>query len=124
LGTVAQRDLYKMINDATARGERVVALRSRARAAQLRSSVARRCCFSKMTEVAGTVGGGCIEAEVGRRRVTPGVQANPRCINFSLTAEESKRRRNGMRRHYGYSLSMFGIHKTASALRASIVPAA
>src|SRR5438876_12221524 len=64
MGTIAQRDLYCLINDAGARGERVVV----ATVAHTRGSTPQqrgaKMLFFASGEVAGTVGGGCIEAEV------------------------------------------------------------
>jgi len=80
MGTVAQRDLYKMINDATARGERVVVAtvaRTRGSTPQQRGA---KMLFSKMTKLPERLGAVASKLKFGRRRVTPGVQANPRCI--------------------------------------------
>src|ERR1700731_3255066 len=64
MGTIAQPDLYDLITDANARGERVVV----ATVAHTRGSTPQRrgakMLFFENGETAGTVGGGCIEAEV------------------------------------------------------------
>jgi len=87
--TIAQRDLYRMINEAGERGERVVV----ATVAHTRGSTPQRrgakMLFFQSGEVAGTVGGGCIEAEVwaeAREAISSG---KPALHHFSLTAEEA-----------------------------------
>src|SRR5258706_12899061 len=87
MGTVSQRDLYKLISQASARGERVVV----ATVAQTRGSTPQqrgaKMLFFENGEVAGTVGGGCIEAEVwaaAREALRSGKSALHHC---SLTAE-------------------------------------
>ncbi len=87
--TIAQRDLYRMINEAGERGERVVV----ATVAHTRGSTPQRrgakMLFFQGGEVAGTVGGGCIEAEVwaeAREAISSG---KPALHHFSLTAEEA-----------------------------------
>jgi xanthine dehydrogenase accessory factor len=87
--TIAQRDLYRMISEAGERGERVVV----ATVAHTRGSTPQRrgakMLFFQSGEVAGTVGGGCIEAEVwaeAREAISSG---KPALHHFSLTAEEA-----------------------------------
>jgi len=74
MGTIGQRQLYQMIVEANNRGERVVV----ATVAHTRGSTPQRrgakMLFFENGEVAGTVGGGCVEAELH---------------HFSLTAEEA-----------------------------------
>lgn len=89
MSTLPQRDLYRMINDANERGERIVV----ATVAHTRGSTPQRCgakmLFLQSGEVAGTVGGGCIEAEVwaeARAALRSGESA---LHHFSLTAEEA-----------------------------------
>ena len=89
MSTLAQRDLYRMINDANERGERVAV----ATVAHTRGSTPQRrgakMLFLQSGEVAGTVGGGCIEAEVwaeARGALRTGKSA---LHHFSLTAEEA-----------------------------------
>ncbi len=64
MSTIPQRDLYRLINEAADRGERVVV----ATVAHTRGSTPQqrgaKMLFFQNGEVAGTVGGGCIEAEV------------------------------------------------------------
>ena len=64
MSTVSQLELYRLITDATARGERVAV----ATVAHTRGSTPQRrgakMLFFESGRTAGTVGGGCIEAEV------------------------------------------------------------
>ena len=89
MGTITQRDLYRIISDAGERGERVVV----ATVANTRGSTPQqrgaKMLFLESGEVAGTVGGGCIEAEVwseAREAMRSGKSA---LHHFSLTAEEA-----------------------------------
>ena len=89
MGTVSQSDLYREINDANNRGERVVV----ATVAQTRGSTPQqrgaKMLFFENGKVLGTVGGGCIEAEVwaeAREVMRSGASA---LHHFSLTAEEA-----------------------------------
>src|SRR5215210_1872330 len=89
MGTIAQEDLYHAIGDAHDRGERVVV----ATVAHTRGSTPQRrgakMLFFQSGEVAGTVGGGCIEAEVwaeAREAMRSGATALHR---FQLTADEA-----------------------------------
>ena len=89
MGTIAQQDLYSAIGGAHNRGERVVV----ATVAHTRGSTPQRrgakMLFFESGEVAGTVGGGCIEAEVwaeAREAMRSGKSA---LHHFSLTAEEA-----------------------------------
>ena len=87
--TIAQRDLYRMINEAGERGERVVV----ATVAHTRGSTPQRrgakMLFFQGGEVAGTVGGGCIEAEVWAEAREAMSSGKPALHHFSLTAEEA-----------------------------------
>ena len=64
MGTIAQNDLYRLIGEANARSERVVV----ATVAHTRGSTPQRrgakMLFFESGQTAGTVGGGCVEAEV------------------------------------------------------------
>ena len=87
MGTISQHDLYNAISEASARGERVVV----ATVAHTRGSTPQqrgaKMLFFESGEVAGTVGGGCIEAEVwaeAREALRSGKSA---LHHFSLTAE-------------------------------------
>jgi xanthine dehydrogenase accessory factor len=89
MGTIAQRDLYRMIDEAGARGEPVVV----ATVAHTRGSTPQRrgakMLFFANGETAGTVGGGCVEAEVwaeARAALRSGKSA---LHHFSLTADEA-----------------------------------
>ena len=89
MGTIAQRELYKQISAAHKRGEQVVV----ATVAHTRGSTPQqrgaKMLFFESGEVAGTVGGGCIEAEVwaeARESMRSGKSA---LHHFSLTAEEA-----------------------------------
>ena len=89
MSTIAQRDLYQMINDANDRGERIVV----ATVAHTRGSTPQRrgakMLFLQNGEVAGTVGGGCIEAEVWAEARAALRSRESRLHHFSLTAEEA-----------------------------------
>ncbi len=87
--TLPQRDLYRMLDEASDRGERVVM----ATVAHTRGSTPQRrgakMLFFKSGEVAGTVGGGCIEAEVwaaAREAIRTG---KSELRHYSLTADEA-----------------------------------
>src|SRR5262245_43030829 len=89
MGTIAQQELYQLIDQANQRGERVVV----ATVAHTRGSTPQRrgarMLFFENGTVAGTVGGGCIEAEVwaeAREALRTGRSA---LHHFSLTAEEA-----------------------------------
>jgi xanthine dehydrogenase accessory factor len=89
MSTIAQRDLYRIINEASGRGERVVI----ATVASTRGSTPQRrgakMLFLQNGEVAGTVGGGCIEAEVWAEAREAMRSGNSALHHFSLTAEEA-----------------------------------
>ncbi len=87
MGAISQLELYRLIEEAAARGERVVV----ATVAHTRGSTPQRrgakMLFFEDGRVAGTVGGGCIEAEVwaeAREALRTGVTA---LHKFSLTAD-------------------------------------
>ena len=89
MSTIAQRDFYRMINEAHERGERMAV----ATVAHTRGSTPQqrgaKMLFFQNGEVAGTVGGGCIEAEVwaeARDALRSGKSA---LHHFSLTAAEA-----------------------------------
>lgn len=89
MGTISQRNLYQQIFDAQTRGERVVV----ATVAHTRGSTPQRrgakMLFFANGEVAGTVGGGCIEAEVWAEAKEAMRSGKPGLHHFSLTAEEA-----------------------------------
>ena len=89
MGTIAQAELYRLITEANRRGERVVV----ATVAHTRGSTPQRrgakMLFFQNGESAGTVGGGCVEAEVwaeARDAIRSGESA---LHHFSLTADEA-----------------------------------
>ena len=87
--TISKRDLYKQIGDARNRGERVVV----ATVAHTRGSTPQRrgakMLFFQNGNVAGTVGGGCIEAEVWAEAKEAMRSGKSALHHFSLTAEEA-----------------------------------
>jgi xanthine dehydrogenase accessory factor len=87
--TIPQRDLFRMINDAGERGERVVV----ATVAHTRGSTPQqrgaKMLFFQNGEIAGTVGGGCIEAEVWAEAQAALRSGNSALHHFSLTADEA-----------------------------------
>ena len=87
--TIPQRDLYRMINEAGERGERVVVAtvaHTRGSAPQQRGA---KMVFFQNGETAGTVGGGCIEAEVWAEAREAMRSGNSALHHFSLTADEA-----------------------------------
>lgn len=89
MGTIAQPDLYRMISAAHLRHERVVV----ATVAHTRGSTPQqrgaKMIFFENGEVAGTVGGGCIEAEVWAEARAALRSGHSALHHFSLTAEEA-----------------------------------
>jgi xanthine/CO dehydrogenase XdhC/CoxF family maturation factor len=89
MSTVPQRKLYRLINEAAARGERVVV----ATVAHTRGSTPQqrgaKMLFFQDGEVAGTVGGGCIEAEVWAEAKEAMRSGKSQLHHFSLTADEA-----------------------------------
>ena len=89
MSTIPQRDLYRMISDAAERGERVVV----ATVAHTRGSTPQqrgaKMLFFQNGEVAGTVGGGCIEAEVWAEAKKALRSGKSELHHFSLTADEA-----------------------------------
>jgi xanthine dehydrogenase accessory factor len=89
MGTISQIELYRLIDNANSRGERVVV----ATIAHTRGSTPQRrgakMLFFENGDAAGTVGGGCVEAEVwaeAREAMETGASA---LHKFSLTADEA-----------------------------------
>jgi xanthine dehydrogenase accessory factor len=89
MATIPQTELYRLIDEAKDRGESVVV----ATVAHTRGSTPQRrgakMLFFENGETAGTVGGGCVEAEVwaeARAALRTGV---PGLHHFSLTADEA-----------------------------------
>jgi xanthine dehydrogenase accessory factor len=89
MGTIAQNDLYRLIGQANARGERVVV----ATVAHTRGSTPQRrgakMLFFANGQTAGTVGGGCVEAEVWAEARQAMRQGGPGLHHFALTADEA-----------------------------------
>ncbi|HYY58843.1 MAG TPA: XdhC family protein [Pyrinomonadaceae bacterium] len=87
--TIAQGELYRLIGEATRRGERVVV----ATVAHTRGSTPQqrgaKMLFMENGEVSGTVGGGCIEAEVWAEAREAMRTGAPRLHRFQLTADEA-----------------------------------
>jgi xanthine/CO dehydrogenase XdhC/CoxF family maturation factor len=89
MGSLAQRDLFALIGNATRRGERVVV----ATVAHTKGSTPQRrgakMLFFENGEFAGTVGGGCIEAEVWAEAREAHRTGKTSLHRFSLTADEA-----------------------------------
>ena len=87
--TIPQLELYRSIEEAVARGERVVV----ATVAHTRGSTPQRrgakMLFFENGETAGTVGGGCVEAEVWAEARETMRDGNPALHHFALTADEA-----------------------------------
>ncbi|MFN2531561.1 MAG: XdhC family protein [Pyrinomonadaceae bacterium] len=87
--TIPQTEIYRLVEEARQREERVVV----ATVAQTRGSTPQRrgakMLFFQNGEVAGTVGGGCIEAEVWAEAREVMRSGRPALYHFSLTAEEA-----------------------------------
>ena len=87
--TLAQKDIYRLIGEAGSRGERVVV----ATVAHTRGSTPQRrgakMLFFQNGEVAGTVGGGCIEAEVWASARDAMRTGKSQLHHYSLTADEA-----------------------------------
>lgn len=83
------RDLYRMINEASERGERVVV----ATVAHTRGSTPQqrgaKMVFFENGAVAGTVGGGCVEAEVWAEAQIAMRSGKSVLHHFALTADEA-----------------------------------
>src|SRR5436305_14062631 len=89
MGTIAQAELYRLLTEAGERGERVVV----ATVAHTRGSTPQqrgaKMLFFQNGEVAGTVGGGCIEAEVWAEAKDAMRSGKSQLHHFSLTADEA-----------------------------------
>jgi len=89
MATIPQPELYRLIEEANARGERVVV----ATVAHTRGSTPQRrgakMLFFEGGAVAGTVGGGCVEAEVWAEARETMRTGEPALHKFSLTADEA-----------------------------------
>ena len=89
MGTIARNELYRMISEANGRGERVVV----ATVAHTRGSTPQRrgakMLFFQDGQTAGTVGGGCVEAEVWAEAREAMHKGGPGLHHFALTADEA-----------------------------------
>ena len=89
MGTIPQHELYRLIEEACARGERVAV----ATVADTRGSTPQqrgaKMLFFQNGEVAGTVGGGCIEAEVWAEAQAAMRSGKSELHHYSLTADEA-----------------------------------
>jgi xanthine dehydrogenase accessory factor len=89
MGTIAQHELYRLIDQASARGERVVV----ATVAHTRGSTPQRrgakMLFFESGQTAGTVGGGCVESEVWAEARDALRSGESGLHHFSLTADEA-----------------------------------
>ncbi|HSE23760.1 MAG TPA: XdhC family protein [Pyrinomonadaceae bacterium] len=89
MASLSQTELYRMVIEATGRHERVVV----ATVAHTRGSTPQRrgakMLFFQNGEVAGTVGGGCIEAEVWAEAKEAMRTGQSALHHFSLTADEA-----------------------------------
>ena len=89
MGTIAQREIFRLISEANARAERVVV----ATVADTRGSTPQRrgakMLFFENGETAGTVGGGCVEAEVWAEAREAMRSGKSQLHHFTLTADEA-----------------------------------
>ena len=89
MGTIAQPELYRLIDEARTCGERVVV----ATVAHTRGSTPQRrgakMLFFQGGKTAGTVGGGCVEAEVWAEAREAMRSGHSGLHHFSLTADEA-----------------------------------
>ncbi|HYE14988.1 MAG TPA: XdhC family protein [Pyrinomonadaceae bacterium] len=89
MSTIPQQEIYRLLADAEERGERVAV----ATVAHTRGSTPQRrgakMLFFESGSTAGTVGGGCIEAEVWAEAREALRTGRPALHRFSLTAEEA-----------------------------------
>ena len=89
MGTIPQRELYDLISESNARGERVVV----ATVAHTRGSTPQRrgakMLFFEDGRTAGTVGGGCVEAEVWAEAREAMRSGQSGLHHFALTADEA-----------------------------------
>ena len=89
MSTLPQRDLFRLISEARLRGERVVV----ATVAHTRGSTPQqrgaKMIFFEDGKAAGTVGGGCIEAEVWAEEKEALRNGKPALHQFTLTAEDA-----------------------------------
>src|SRR2546423_7212161 len=110
MGTIAQNDLYRLIGEANARSERVVV----ATVAHTRGSTPQRrgakMLFFENGETAGTVGGGCVEAEVWAEAREAMHSGQSKLHHFTLTADEASEEGMVCRGTIGIFIQVIGIH--------------
>ena len=89
MGTIAQTELYRLITGATQNGERVVMATVTGTRGSTPQQRGAKMLFFQNGEAKGTVGGGCIEAEVWAEAQQAMRSGRPALHHFSLTAEEA-----------------------------------
>ena len=89
MGTIAQKDLYEMIAAATRNGKRVVLATVTGTRGSTPQQRGAKMLFFQNGEAKGTVGGGCIEAEVWAEAQQALRSGDSALHHFSLTADEA-----------------------------------
>jgi xanthine dehydrogenase accessory factor len=89
MGTLPQADLYRRIEEANSLGERVVVATVARTLGSTPQQRGAKMLFIAGGEAAGTVGGGCVEAEVWAEAREALRSGTPALHHFSLTAEEA-----------------------------------
>lgn len=89
MGTIAQKDLYSAIAAATRNGERVVLATVTGTRGSTPQQRGAKMLFFQNGEAQGTVGGGCIEAEVWAEAQHTLHSGESALHHFSLTADEA-----------------------------------
>ena len=89
MGTIAQKDLYSAIAAATRNGERVVLATVTGTRVSTPQQRGAKMLFFQNGEAQGTVGGGCIEAEVWAEAQQAMRSGKSALHHFSLTADEA-----------------------------------
>ena len=89
MSTISQTDVYRAINEANNRGEKVVVATVAATRGSTPQQRGAKMLFFENGEAAGTVGGGCIEAEVWAEARVALRSGESALHHFSLTAEEA-----------------------------------
>ena len=89
MGTIAQKDLYSAIAAATGNGERVVLATVTGTRGSTPQQRGAKMLFFQNGEAQGTVGGGCIEAEVWAEAQQAMRSGESALHHFSLTADEA-----------------------------------
>lgn len=89
MGTIAQKDLYSAIAVATRNGERVVLATVTGTRGSTPQQRGAKMLFFQNGDAQGTVGGGCIEAEVWAEAQHAMRSGDSALHQFSLTADEA-----------------------------------